>query len=276
MPDGSAKPKCKSLVKRCRACGWSSGYEKRREVCPGCGADMRCGRAPVAGYAVCQAHGGPAPHKNFYGKGTLVTGSGSQFPLMRLAATYNKMMHDGRVLSNRSSIEMVRKRIAQLAERIDMNEAPDRLAKLNELWEEWKTLKGKSNEQYAVEIELDAEFEKAYHDYAAWKQMFEALDLDRKMVESEVKVLKEIKAIITAEDAYELSAKLLAAVMRVIDDPKKLKQVQYEFTRLIGESGDNIIERPGAVDWGGGDEEDNEPGSSEMDRAELLHTGDEG
>ena len=73
-----------------------------------------------------------------------------------------------------------------------------------------------------IEAALDAEFEKAYHDYAAWKQMFEALALDSKMVESEVKIVKEIKAIITAEDAYELSAKLLAAVMRVVDDPKKI------------------------------------------------------
>jgi hypothetical protein len=66
--------------------------------------------------------------------------------------------------------------------------------------------------------------------------MITAIDLDRKLVESEVKVVKEIKAILTAEDAYELIAKILAIILRIFpDDKAKLKQVQYEFTRLIGE-----------------------------------------
>ena len=194
-----------------------------------------------------------------------MTGAGSQFPLTRLAAKYNAMQKDGRVLSNRQSLEIVRTRVEQLLERIDQNQAPDRLERLGALWKEYIGLKGKTVEQYAVEAKLEDEFEKAYHDYAAWKQMFEALDLDRKMVESEVKILKEIKAIITAEDAYELSAKLLAAVMRVVDDPKKLKQVQYEFTKIIGESGDNVAEGLGESDWISGGEEGDESGSSQMD-----------
>ena len=71
------------------------------------------------------------------------------------------------------------------------------------------------------------------------EQVFGALDVRRKMVESELKILKEIKAIITAEDAYELAAKLLAASMNVIgEDPKKLKRLQYEYTRIIGERSD--------------------------------------
>jgi hypothetical protein len=207
----------------------------------------------------------------------MTTGAGSQFPLTRLAAKYNSMMKDGRVLSNRQSIEIVRMRIQQLAERINLDDAPDRMAKIYELWQKYSDNLdgGRLTEAHILRKELDSEFEKAYHDYAAWKQMFDALDLDRKMVESEVKVLKEIKAIITAEDAYELSAKLLAAVMRVEDDPKKLKQVPYEFTRIIGESGDTVAKRYGEDDWGGGGEEIIEPGSGEMDREEFLYPGDE-
>lgn len=207
----------------------------------------------------------------------MTNGSGSQFPLTRLASKYNAMMKDGRVLSNRQSLEIVRTRIQQLADRIDINDAPDRMMKLAGLWEKYTDLleHGRETEARLLVAEISEEFEKAYHDYAAWKQMFEALDLDRKMVESEVKVLKEIKAIITAEDAYELSAKLLAAVMRVVDDPKKMKQVQYEFTRIIGESGDNVATGYGDNDWGGGGEEIIEPGPGEVDREELLHPGDE-
>lgn len=197
----------------------------------------------------------------------MTTGSGSQFPLTRLAASYNRMMKDGRVLSNRQSLEIVRRRIEQLAERIDLNDAPDRMEKMGELWGKYIACldRGQAAEAHVFRLQLNEEFEKAYHDYAAWKQMFDALDLDRKMVESEVKVLREIKAILTAEDAYELTAKLTAAVIRVVDDPKKLKQVQYEFTRIIGESGDNATKGLGADVGGGGGEEVIESGSGEMD-----------
>lgn len=197
----------------------------------------------------------------------MTNGSGSQFALTRLASSYNRMMKDGRVLSNRQSLEIVRRRIEQLAERIDINDAPDRMSKISELWEKYTGFMDHDNraDAHLTRLQLDDEFEKAYHDYAAWKQMFEALDLDRKMVESEVKVLKEIKAILTAEDAYELSAKLLAAVMRVVDDAKKLKQVQYEFTRIIGESGDGASERYDEDAGGGGGEEVIEPGSGQVD-----------
>lgn len=268
--------KCRALKKSC-SCGWSVGHGKRVESCPVCGADLRCGLYPVVGYAYCSNHGAPAPSRNYYGSGAMTNGSGSQFPLTRLAAKYNAMMQDGRVLSNRKSIEIVRARIQQLAERIDLNEAPDRLAKLYGLWGKYEELRkgGRETEARLIEAEIDGEFDKVYHDYAAWKQMFEALDLDRKMVESEVKVLTQIKAIITVEDAYELSAKLLAAVMKIETDPKKLKQVQYEFTRLIGESGDNASTRFGEDDWRGGGEEDVEPGSGQVDTEELLHSGDE-
>ena len=207
----------------------------------------------------------------------MTTGASSQFPVTRLAAKFNQVQKDGRILSNRKSIDVVDVRITQLLERIDVNDAPDRLARLYQLWNEYSDSlnAGRTTEAMQKRGALDDEFEKANTDYAAWRQMFDALDLRRKMVESEVKVLKEIHAIMTAEDAYELTAKLLAAVMRVVDDPKKMKQVQYEFTSIIGESGDNVGQGFGGQDWGDGREEDGGHGPGEMDREEFLHTGNE-
>lgn len=208
----------------------------------------------------------------------MTTGSASSFPLTRLAAAYNRMRSDGRVLSNRASLDLLDHRLMQLAERVDANEAPERVAKLHDVWLEYKIAKenGFATEAALKMKELDALFDATFHDYMAWKQIFEGMDLRRKLSESEVKVLKEIKSILTAEDAVNLTAKLFAALMRVEDDPKKLKQVQYEFSRITGFSSDKVGEGTGEDDWGGGREEDDQSGSGEMDRAELLHPGDEG
>lgn len=256
--------KCTRLLKHCRKCKLEN--KDKLEVCAGCGEDLHCDRDAVAGYTACVNHGGPAPSRNFYGTGTMTTGSGSSFPLTRLAAKYNQMKKDGQVLSNRAAINIIDERITQLLERIDLGEAPDRLAKLYELWTQYVNAHGV--DEAVLKKQIGDEFEKVYHDYAAWRQIFEALDLRGKSVEREVKVLKEIKAIMTAEDGYELAAKMLAAVIRVIgDEPKKIKQAQYEFSRIIGESSDLTVEGSVEDDGGDGETAGGTPGSGDVDQA---------
>lgn len=165
-----------------------------------------------------------------------MSGENSNFPLVRLAATYKKMESDGRMLSNRRSIEIVRYRIGQLLERIDVEDAPDRLKRLGKLWEKFKRVRYTDElEMVKVQKALDEEFEAAFHDYAIWAQMFEALDLEKNLVESEVRIVKDLKAIMTAEDAYQMIAKIFATIMEVEEDPKKIKRYQFEFTKMIGE-----------------------------------------
>lgn len=267
---------CASFIKTCREC--EEPNDGKQKTCPKCGADLRCTREAVNGYTRCPNHGGPAPARNFYGKGNMTTGSGSSFPLMRLAARYNKMMQDGNYLSSRAAIDLIEQRIKQLAERVDIDEAPDRMNRLAGLWKEYMEAKGQNRTMDAVKIEgqIDYEFEKVYHDYAAWEQIFKAVDILGKQKERELKALTTIKAVMTAEDGYHLAAKLLGAVVRVIgDEPKKIKQVQYEFTRIIGESSDNVIEGDGE-DVGADSEADGgTQGSGDVDQAELLHPRDE-
>lgn len=165
------------------------------------------------------------------------TGKGSSHALTRLAASYNEMQNDGRLLSNRRSLEVVRMRIQQLSERINFQDAPDRFKKVGRLWRMYRTAlrEDRRLDAESLSVELDAQFDAAYQDYAAWEQMMMAIDLDRRLVESEVKVAKDLHAMLTSEEAYELVAKLLAAVLRVISDPRQLKAIQYEFTRITGD-----------------------------------------
>lgn len=265
---------CKSLTKKCRSCGRENA--DRLEICPECKTDLHCGNGAVEGYTHCVNHGGPVPSRNFYGKGPMSSGSGSSFQLTRLAASYNKQVNDGAVLSNRVAIDLFDTRIKQLLERVDVNEAPDRVARLHEAWLDYRNQEAGTPEYFAARIYLDNLFEKIFHDYMAWNQIFNALELRGKAVEREVKTLKEIKAIMTAEDGYNLLAKALAATIKVIgDDPKKLKQVQYEFSRIIGESSDLASEADGEHDWGSSETSGGETGFGDVDKKELLYPGNQ-
>ena len=222
------------------------------ESCPDCGEDMRCDNWAVAGYTRCANHGGPAPARNFYGRGTITTGKGSSFLITRLAEGYRRQMSDGRVLSNRAAVEMIDQRIIQLAERVDNEEAPQRFNLLYKEWQNFKTLAPDDPEYLVRRKNIDNLFEQHFHDYASWTQMFDAFDLRSKVVEREVKVLKEIKAIMTHEEGMNLVAQLMAAVMEIVgDDPKKLKQAQYVFSRIVGDTSE-LVEAPDPGPTGGG------------------------
>lgn len=244
MPPPKPRAFCKALRRICRKCGKERGRGDTNQFCE-CGEDRTCNKPVVPNFTLCQNHGGPIPSRGMYGRDKFMS-----FPLVRLADKYRKMAGDARILSNRASIEVVRARIEQLAERIDFEDAPDRMEKIGDFWAEYMEAKyaGKTVDMIALEKKINREFEKARADYAAWSQMFEAIDLDRKLVEAEVKVVKEIRAFLTAEDAYELVAKLLAVVTDVVDDPKKLKAIQWKFTKLIGDKTNPPQQEPIDVD----------------------------
>jgi hypothetical protein len=168
----------------------------------------------------------------------MTTGAGSSFQITRLAAKYNEMRKDGKLLSNRHSVEIIDHRVMQLVERIDANDAPDRLNKLQKLWNEMRELEANKRDVEAtlVKTQIDDQFAAAREDYLSWGQMFNVLDVRRKMIDSEVKIAKDMHAIMTAEDGMDLAKKLLACVLQVVNEPNQLKAIQFEFAKIIGDT----------------------------------------
>lgn len=267
--------KCVSFKRRCPKCElWNV---PRIAKCRGCGEDLRCKKNAIVGYRLCGSHGGPVAARKFYGVGRMKNGNTSSFQIMRLAAKYNQMRNDGRILSNRAAIELIDTRIKQLLERVDVKDAPERVSLLYSLWKEYEGYldNGNAVEAIVVRKKISEAFEQTYHDYQSWKQIFEALDLRGKSVEREIKTITAIKAIMTAEEGYELVAKVAAITIRLLgDNPVKLKEARYEFAKLIGESSDDVGKGSYEEIGDGGDAGGGEEGFSEVDQAELLHTRD--
>jgi len=157
--------------------------------------------------------------------------------LKDIAKKYRMILRNGAVLSNRHSMELLDQRVGQLLERIDQDDTPDRIKALYDLFQDVKAAQGRNEARMYASLNLmDIEFEKVYHDYEAWNQIIEILDMRRKLVDSEVKVIKDMKAILTAEQAKNLVGKLLAVCIEEVRDPKALRRINYKFARLIGEN----------------------------------------
>lgn len=173
-----------------------------------------------------------------------MTGAGSNSRLVRLASKHIELEQDGRWLSNRHSMAIVWERVSQLVERIEENQDPQRLAKLYKLWQDFRDMDQQGNRVEAIKLkgQIDLEFERVYHDYNSWSQLFEAIELYRKMTESEVKIAKDLKAMMTAEDGIELVSQLLAVVIQVVNEPVQLKRIIYEFRKIVGDTADRVEE----------------------------------
>lgn len=162
--------------------------------------------------------------------------------IIQLASKYDKIQEDGRLLSNKASIGVIDQRIHQLLERMEEAYDPKRLKTLEKLWQEYKFAKVEDRTRIARQI--DDEFDKEFHDYEAFDQFLKATEVKRKAIDSEIKILKELDAVLTAEQAAEMVAQMFAACKRVLmnDDftkypiGKRLQMLKYEFGQITGSS----------------------------------------
>ena len=177
--------------------------------------------------------------------GTIKTGSQSKSMIAKMASKYIDQKKNAFYLLNKNAIDLIDGRIVDLMERIDLEASPDRVKRIIRLWGEFKAAFPGLRSYFASSPDADraysslnAEMEAAYHDYNGWTQIFNALELRRKHTESEIKILKDLKVLMTAEDGMELAAQLFAAVVETLrNEPKGQSYIQLirlKFERLTG------------------------------------------
>lgn len=151
----------------------------------------------------------------------------------RLLEKFQAAEKDPELVSLRGALSMVKVRVFELIDRIDTGESPERWRQALEAWSDFKGKRNSMMESKAFAA-LDDIMEAAYHDYMAWKQIFDALDLERRLSESERMRLKDMHQMMTAEDIARIVTQLQMAIIRIVDDPRKLKQIEHEFIRISG------------------------------------------
>lgn len=202
-----------------------------------CGAKTKngpCRNYPMTnGSGRCRLHGG----KSLRGLAspTFKTGRYSKFLPARLQERFVASQEDAELLSLRSEISMLDARIEDLLSRVDTGEA-------GEIWKMAKSafsgLKVAVRQLDTVKIataldEIETLINGGYNDFSCWREIGEAVELRRKLVESERKRLMEMNQIITAEQATILLTTILDVIRRKVNDRKILNDIQDEFIRLF-------------------------------------------
>lgn len=172
-----------------------------------------------------------------------------------LTSKVQKAMKDPELLSQRATLALLQVRTMELINNIDTEEAQMRMTHLRRAWNHYKSVRipGESIEMAAYK-KLDAIITGAISDFESWEQIFVAMELNRKVSESETKRLVVMNQVINAEDVMDLIFKLLDVVKDTIRDPRQLKEIQTGFVQLVGAGDSNGIgERSGQADIFGSD-----------------------
>lgn len=233
-------------------------YEQKQEICD-CGYVLRCKKTPIVGLAFCATHSGGknetrgirniSPNPVIHSQSRLLREASrmatdqpikkaNTFKSEELARRYEELINDPELVALRKPLALINARVLQLLDRVEDGVT-------NNLWEQAIEVYADLKKAYMTSDEgevqkniviLDGIFKRVEDDYKSWAQVFDAIELQRKLSESERKRLIEMKQFITAEEAMEMVKKLTAAIYKNVQDPLTLRKIIYEFTRVTGSS----------------------------------------
>lgn len=193
-----------------------------------------CRYPPVPGRPVCRFHGGHyaigSAHHSFK------HGRYSSYLPSRLAPAFMRILGDTELLALRDDIALVETRIVELIGRIDTQESKGLVSALSDVHKALRAAVIRSDQVGVREgVErLGVVVHSAGIAFSIWDDIFKAVEMKRKLSESERERLMDMQSLITSEKAFALIGALLESVTRNVTDNATRIAIEQEFTRLIG------------------------------------------
>lgn len=201
-----------------------------------CGAKKRdgtpCQKSPMNGATRCRLHGGASPKgiasPHYKGKDR------SKYLPKGMLAAYEDMVANPELLSVRADVALIDALIASKLPKLEDGESAQH-------WEMAIKLISKArvaykSEQYGLLEECLHELEALADDrrlfYATEQEIGSQLDLRRRLVDTENKILYNKEKALTAEQAMLLVGALLESVRRNVKDANALNAIQSDFWQL--------------------------------------------
>lgn len=195
--------------------------------------ERRCNGKAVKGKTVCRMHGG----KSLSGiaSPTFKTGEHSKYLPARLHEKFNESYNDPRWRSLREEIAVTRTRIKELMQRLGKDDGGELWALLVKARTEYtRAVLGKDTERMGAAIaDMTALIDRGASDEATWRELADAHDNLRRLLETEMKSMVAAHQMITVERAMNMAASLAAVVKQNVTDRKALSAIQDGFTRIF-------------------------------------------
>ena len=187
----------------------------------------QCRKYAIAGTKFCRSHTRGKP----FAKGPLNPafkhGRFSTHLPTRMLENYEEAASDPELLELKSAIALTQARIVDLIRRADTGEsghAWDQLAKLKEQF-----LKAQDTDtQHRVLGELLDSIDKSKGDFHTWREVFDLVEKQRRLTDSEAKRIERMGQYITYEQGVVLITRLLTVIRKHVKDQSVLNAIADE------------------------------------------------
>jgi len=200
----------------------------------------RCKANAMNGRDVCYHHGGRslrgADHPNWKGgKTTAKIGRYSADLPERLVDAYERSVTDPQLIHLSSEIGVLDARIAELIGKIDAGDPNGRLEEIDMAWA------GFAEKRKAGDVEgmnhslqvLEAAITRERTDGAIWEQIQKAIDLRRKLANTQRMILTDEQNVVTASQVITLAQTLVSIIRERVKDPMVVQLIKQDFAALI-------------------------------------------
>ena len=185
---------------------------------------------------LCRFHGGSAPrgaehHAFIHGRSARVYRGLPK----RFHDAYMASIEDTDLLSLRVDLAMSDARVEELVARLDTGETGERWQRLRVVAQELrKELVKEEPDSEALLDEIEELAQAAASEERSWRELREASQHRRKLVDTERRRLKDLHAYLTAEEALALVARLTDSIVRHVEDKAALTAILEEVQTLTG------------------------------------------
>jgi Spy/CpxP family protein refolding chaperone len=202
----------------------------------------------------CRVHGG----KNLAGVShpQFKHGRYSKVIPERLRAQYEEAQDDPDLLSTREDVAFLQARIADLSQRLNSGESGQTWQNLRREWSCYRRAAAEASrlsgsERSEAEVRSRTHLEAVNRLISAgateaqnWEELGKALNQKTRLAKAEWNRLVDMKQLLTAEQAYTLVHRLLAAVLTHVSDKVTRRAIAREFQQITGPRAPVVINLP--------------------------------
>lgn len=215
----------------------------------------RCKKDAVVGRKTCHMHSGTAP-RGLAHPSTKHAKYTKDMPT-RLVADVERALADPDLISLRLESAITSARMNDLLARVDPGEAGILWRKARAAMADFRAAQRADDAPAAATAlrELEDVLGRGVQDYAAWDEWFKAVEMRRRLADTERRRLEALEYHITKQQGALLVARVYDIVSRHVADPKVLGAIGRELEPLIDDGerpGEESDEGPGgAIPQGG-------------------------
>lgn len=197
----------------------------------------QCKRHAVPGKRVCAMHGG----KSLAGiaSRTFKTGRYSKYLPANLVEKYQEALQDSNLESLNSELALINARIAHVLSSIPTSEIGETWRRLRQVYE---SLRHAMNDENAVGTiqalqEMGDLITQGLDEYQRWKEVYELVELRRRLSETERRRLVDMQQYMTSQQAMVLVGTLLGIIKARVDDRNILAAIQHDINTVLATTG---------------------------------------